>query len=750
MEPIATLAIAALAALQITPIPLQQSTDAVVAVRPATRVLHLDTLRISVAIVDNTATTEIEQVFNNPSPVPSEESYLWPIPDGASVGKFELWVNGKPSQAELLDKDKARGIYEDIVRRQRDPALLEWAGLGCVKASVFPVPARGQAQVRLRYTTVLESSGGVFEYTLPLRLASIAPQGVRSFVLDGKMDASRAIAAVYSPSHNLDVRREGDLKARFSFEGAQLRLDKDFTLALTPAEKEFGALLLANRAEGQDGYFSLVFAPRFDAGTATLTPKDVVFVVDTSGSMAGEKIEQVKKSLKQIVPRLRSSDRFALTRFATETDAFRAELAAPTTENVAAALSWIDKLEARGGTNIEEALTSALKTIRSDGRLTLVFFLTDGLPTVGTTDGGRLASLVKERNSQSLRIFTFGVGFDVNTQLLDTIARESRAAREYVLPGQDVEVKVSTLFDKVEYPALTNVEVSLEGSGAYDVFPKQLPDLFRGSQLVLAGRYRSDGVKSVKLAGTYGGARREWVYELDFPRASSRHESLLTLWAARKVGYLLDEIRMRGSSKEVVDEIKRLGKEYGIVTPYTSFLVIEEGARLSQATGRGVPSGGVLRFVENGKDGSISLDEEAKESQRRLDELVKRESGEQAVNDSLNANDLALQTAAPLGPATPAGGGGASFERDLGNARARAVAQQLTRFVNNQQFTNVASTWIDNRFTEKDRAGLVKVRFLSDDYFGLLKKAPELNSCFALGPRVIVQWRGQFYEVTES
>jgi Ca-activated chloride channel family protein len=771
-----TFHLAGAAALAVLPIARQiisspqQDGPATVVVRPG-RALQLETLKATIRIRDAAATTDLELAFRNVNNAPAEETFLWPVPDGSSVSKFELWVDGKPQKAELLDKDKARGIYEDIVRRQRDPGLLEWAGYGCVRASVFPVPARGEGRVRLSYQTLMPASGGAFEYSLPLRMTAAAPQGVRSFVIDGSIESSRALAAIYSPSHNIDIRRSGDLAARFSFETNNTRLERDFTLAISPAEKEFGAMLLAHR-DGGDGTFSLVLAPRQDLASESIQPKDVIFVVDTSGSMAGEKIEQVKKALQQCVPRLNRNDRFSIIRFSTEAEAFRGALASPTKEMLEDASRWIQKLEARGGTNIDEALASALAIASprsveglppappSDGRLTMIFFLTDGLPTVGTTDVQSLLSIARERNRQGLRIFTFGVGYDVNTQLLDKLAGDSRAAREYVLPGQDVEMKVSALFDKVAFPALTDVSLSFDGAEVYDVYPKQTPDLFRGAQLVVCGRYRSEGKKTVRLSGALGNARREWIYELDFPRQTQRNDSLPVLWASRKIGFLLDEIRLRGSSREIVDEVRRLGREYNIVTPYTSFLVVEEGQRLSAA--RGITTGGRAQLERLSEDGRKvvdelrldSFDDDAKESLKRIGYLSGKASGEDSVRDSMNSFELASADGAEgkntgLGSA-PAAGSLVAFVRSGGNPeeRGKMLARVLTRNVGNRVFHRVDNAWVDSAFTEAQQKNLVKIAFLSDEYFELLHRAPEISACLALGTRVVVGFKGTFYEIT--
>ncbi|MGH7149070.1 MAG: VIT domain-containing protein, partial [Planctomycetota bacterium] len=569
--------------------------------------MSLESMRATARLVEGVSTTEIEQVFRNLGPVPAEEEYLFPLPEDAVASDLSLWIDGKETKGELLDRDRARQIYEGIVRRNRDPALLEWVGRGCVRVAAFPVPPGGEARVRLRYTNLLPNSAGAFEYRLPLNLAAIARGGLRSLVVDATIESSRPLAAIYSPTHAVDVRREGDRRARVTLEASNVAADRDFRLLVASADKEFGFVFLPNRREGEAGTFVALFAPRFDLEAGKVLPKDLVMVIDTSGSMAGEKIEQAKGAFRHALGRLRPGDRFNLVRFSSEAEAFREAPVEASPENLEAARTWIGRIEARGGTNIDEGLARALQVSRTEGRVPLLFFVTDGLPTVGVTDEKAILGNARSKNAAGARIFVFGVGNDVNTRLLDTLAEETRAAREYVRGGEDIEVKVSSLVDKVSSPVLAEVSVAFEGADAHDLYPRLVPDLFKGSSLVLVGRYRGEGRKTVRLSGRFADARREWVYEIDLPRVETRNESIRQLWASRKVYYLLDDLRMNGESREVVEEIRRLGREHGIVTPYTSYLVVEEAQRLASARGL---APGQARFADLDGDGRVDLPSE--------------------------------------------------------------------------------------------------------------------------------------------
>ncbi len=779
---------------------------------PATRVsawapeVRLEQVRVVAKVVDGTATTELEQVFRNTGPVEREEVFLLPLPDDTVVSDLSMTVDGKIVKGEILDRGEARGVYESIVRSRRDPALLEWVGRSCVRLSAFPVPPNGEARVKVRYASVLPLAWGAFEVRVPLSLGPVARGSLKSLVFQAAVEFSRPIGAIYSPTHPVEVVRTGDRSARVSMEGSDVRADRDLRLLVAPAQEEIGLLFLAHRPAGEDGTFLALLSPRLDLEPSKVLPKDVVFVLDTSGSMEGEKIAQAKGALRDALAGLNPGDRFHLVRFATDAEAFREGPVPATPGNVEAARAWIDAFEARGGTNLGDALQRALAVPGEPGRLTMLFLLTDGLPTVGTIEEQTLLAEVRQRNVARARIFVFGVGVDVNTRLLDTLAEETRAAREYVAEGEAIDLKVASLVEKVSHPILSDPLLFLEGAETRDVYPKRLPDLFRGSPLVVAGRFRGEGAASLRLRGRFGDGEREWTYSVNLPAVEARNDSIRATWASRKVGYLLDEIRLHGENTELVEEVKRLAREHGIVTPYTSYLVREERRRLS-STWTGPRSAGVaagttpppdrgspsdLGNLPRGSTGGWTAGRRVEEGGATaagvgatgtptaapatpdglpVREPIDREadgvgvgstghyglaaSGGKAVEESLEAKRLKEET---VGDTTggfsrthygAAFGGRRAAGGSSGGRSGRPVEalQSSVRRVGAKVFHLVASVWMDTAFTEQDREKIVPVAFLSEEYFALLAREPDLAPVFALGPRVLVGWKGKFYEV---
>ncbi|MCH7527164.1 MAG: VWA domain-containing protein, partial [Planctomycetes bacterium] len=537
-------------------------------------------------VTDRVAVTKIDQTFHNPYPNRIEGVYLFPLLGDASVSGFSMFVDGREIKGELLDRDEARRTYEGIVAKMRDPALLEYVGSRLYKARIFPIPANGDVRVTLQYTQTLPFDGGMATITLPLRgdAHSPEPAGATSVVVNIRSQVP--IKNVFSPTHAVSVHRT-DYQASVSYESEGKRQDRDFTLHYTLSDKDFGLAMLTYRDGTEDGFFMARIAPKAKIDADQIEPKDICFVIDTSGSMSGQKILQARNALKYCLTHLNSADRFNIVPFSHEPRPFAPHLQPASESNVRDAVAFVEKITAEGGTNINDALLTALKSSPATDttRPYMVVFLTDGLPTIGETQTDKIINNVAQANSTRVRLFVFGVGHDVNTNLLDRLAEGNRGARRYVQPNESIEVKLSNFYRQIADPVLADLELIWGGLEVYDLFPRQLPDLFSGAEVVLLGRFRNHGPKAIELKGTRRGATERFVYEYNFLQRETDHGFLPRLWAIRKVGYLLDEIRLHGRNPELKESVVKLAKRYGIVTPYTSFLVTEE-AKLAQRAGR--------------------------------------------------------------------------------------------------------------------------------------------------------------------
>lgn len=531
--------------------------------------------RVEITVDSGLATVTIDQTWRNTTDRPLEATYLFPVPKAGVVTGFELEVNGKLQKGEMLERDKARRIYEDIVARMRDPGLVEWMERDLFQVRIFPVPARGEQRLRLRYAQPLETLAGTYRLTYPLRTASQAARTLEDFTLTVRIRDAVPVGTVYSPTHKIAVSHRGH-EVTVGFEDERVLLDRDFVLYFGVSTQDIGMSAIFHRESGEPGFFLLTAAPRAALESAEVQGKNIVFVLDTSGSMTGEKLAQAKAALRYCIDRLGPDDRFDVLRFSSDVERLSPSgLIVASEPNKRRAQGFIDDFEAAGGTAIDEALQVALASIAQD-RSALVLFVTDGRPTVGEVNAGAILEAAGRKNGGRARIFTMGVGEDLDTHLVDLIADRNGGTSHYVRPGEDVKIAISALYEHIAYPVLSDVTLSVDGVRTFGVLPQRLPDLFRGQQLLVAGRYREGGKARVRLEGRLGRETRRFEIAVDFPESQKDQDFVASIWAHRQVGQLLDQVRLTGETPALREEIVQLAKRYGIVTPYTSWLVVDD------------------------------------------------------------------------------------------------------------------------------------------------------------------------------
>ena len=551
------------------------------------RALPIKSIKIATTIRYQVATTHVEQIFRNNTDATLEGTYFFPIPESASITEFAIWDGANRLVGEVRPREEARRIYEDIVRSRRDPGLLEYAGKDLFQASVFPILPHSEKKLEITYTQVVRAEGGTVSYKYPLGIGRQITQ-IESVAGRIEVESRDALRNVYSPTHAIDVNRTNDRRSVVSFESDAKQELQDFQLFYTISKEDFGLTLLTHREPGKSGYFLLMISPKEDWATQEYTAKDVVFVIDTSGSMAGEaKIEKARAALMYGVRILRPQDRFNIISFAGEERLMEVGLTYADQKGTARGEAFAKELKAIGGTNINQSLLTALSQFSDVDRerAKILVFLTDGLPTVGVTNVERIIDNVRAAAKPGVRLFTFGVGYDVNTALLDKLAAENGGVADYIEPKENLEVKVSNFFARVNHPVLNNVVLDMGGVQTDLVYPRNIPDIFKGSQLTLIGRYNNDidlDRVHLTLTGLSAGMSRTYTYEnLRFPLRTETNDYLPRLWATRRVGWLMEQVRTNGEQQELRDEIVDLGTRYGIVTPYTSYLALEGDARLS-------------------------------------------------------------------------------------------------------------------------------------------------------------------------
>jgi Ca-activated chloride channel family protein len=675
--------------------------------KPVPPPLSIKYHHVEVQIDDQIARTRVDQVFRNNFGGELEGTYIFPIPPGGVINDFSMYVGGEKVEARLLDREAALKIYEDIVRKQRDPALLEYAGRDIFKARVYPIPAFGEKRIGLAYAELVRKDGDLCSYRYSLDTEKFSRDPLEDVKVEVTITSKTTILSVYSPTHQIEVERVSPNKVVVSHREEDSKPDRDFILYYRLSKEAVDVSVLTYKEKGEEGYFLALISPSVWGVDEKILPKDVVFVFDRSGSMAGEKIEQAVSSLQFCLNSLNEGDRFALVTFNDQVEEMSHSLLPASRRNVQDAKDFVRRISASGGTDIDAALSSALAMLESGSRPRMVLFLTDGLPTVGITDIPEIVSRALDSGSKGTRIFTFGVGYDVNTTLLDRLANESKGSAEYVRPGEDIESKVSSLYSKIMNPVLTDISIDFGSVDAGDVYPRVIPDLFKGSQLIVVGRYADSGRTKVVLEGKMEGKTRRFEYSVTFGNGAQGNEFIPLLWASRKIGYLVDEIRAHGRNEELVEEIVRLSKKFGIMTEYTSFLVDKD-----------VTIAGVKLY------------EEARTAMAPAEKAA----GGWAVNQSINAKRMKDATSTAFNTYYDASGTEQEF---------RNVTQ-----VGSKAFFQQSGNWVET--TLKSKSNAITVKRFSKAYFQLLQVDPSAGAYLALGQNVLFNMGKQAVQIDES
>ncbi len=702
-----------------------------------------------IALAERVLRYEVTEVFKNTGRSVAEADYIFPLPPGAAFEDLKLSINGELVAGETMSADKARGIYEEIVRRQRDPALVEWMGSGMLRARIFPIAPGEEKKVVVRYQSVAEREGDALRIdyrrgTDPNGTGALAGSGRGLARRDSANDARRGedgewshvrfvyqpgpnYGEAYSPTHTLRTRDEGRLRQVEARGSAS-----DVTILLPLRRANSAALsVLAHAPNDERGFALITITP--PATTRRSVPRDLTFVVDVSGSMAGRKLDQAKSAGRALLETLRPDDRFRIIDFSTDVRAFRDGWTAATRDNLDEARRYLDALRAEGSTNISGALEEALDERRAGDRLPLVVFVTDGEPTVGERNADRIAEMAARRRGDA-RLFSVGVSADVNATLIEQLAVEGHGTAHFVRDSESVERVVSLLGRRLSSPVLTNVRLRANGVRLSQVLPAGALDVFAGQDLVILARYEGAGVATLRLEGESVDGPETWSTRATFPERTRDNPFVARLWAAQRVGWLAAEKRKRGGTSEMDAELKSLGERYGIPTEFSSYLVVEPG--MSVANGQRAAGQGVTLQDVVTTGAAIS----SSDARRTMSKEKRGVAGGNAAVPAPAARPAPSESEARFEAAKAAAAQReAKSVAELDAADDRAGAANSQRRVANRLFTLVNGVWTDARYTPTMRT--VTVKPFSPAYFALVQRFGELAAPFALGDRVIVAGR---------
>lgn len=690
---------------------------------PAMRLIEQE---VKVDIRDHGAVTHVSQVFQNPTSQQLEAVFYFPIPEGATTTDFALWMNGERIRGEVLPRAQARATYESIVRRMRDPGLLEYVDAQLFQASIYPVPPNGTQKVEIQYAATLQEQNGSIRYTLPIHESTQRQQA--RFTVSGTVSSSIPLVRVYSPDPLLDVHTINPSSARFGFESSGEEIPKSIELFMTRSADDVGISLLTWEGDGgrnEAGYFMLTLSPTEALKQLRILPKQITFVLDTSGSMRGVKWDQAVQALLYGINALRSEDTFNVIGFSTGvTTAFERPIVA-SDSGKQRGRDFVNDLMARGNTNISGALDAALAQPEQAGRPHTILFITDGLPTEGITAIPELLRHAEQGlESDQRRLFAFGVGYDVHTTLLDGLADKGRGRSDYVRTNEKIQDKLGPLVDRISSPLLTNLSLDFGSAEVTEMYPSAIPDLYQGESVTIFGRYKSSVSATVRVRGFAGNetwTRRATLRFGEDGGAQSRLSFIGNLWANRRVADLLRDVREQGETPTRVEEIVALASRWTIVTPYTSYLALDPSEVIDRPTPIGIMPEPNPVPMPRPSHPNISPRSEASRGSA--------------------AADLAYAPAPSVGRSAPASSvGRAAVEESLAmgemerSERTTSVATSTTvQHVAGRRFDRRGDVWV-----ESGVSGTVdqRVTYMSDAWFTLQRRSADVRAILALGEKV--------------
>ncbi|UCF61918.1 MAG: VWA domain-containing protein, partial [Anaerolineaceae bacterium] len=680
---------------------------------------------VKVTIQDTDARTRVDQRFLNPYSETIEIRYIFPLPPLASIQDFRIQLDGQSVPVDKLNSLESEMFLRNAVTYQRDPSLLQFFGWEAYAVNLN-LPPSGSVTMLLEYSETLPARGELFHYFYTLGTERYSVALLQDVSVEVDVFAEESVAAVYSPSHSIMTERIGPRHVRASFHQQNVLPIDNFELyfAITDGPLGAGFLSHADRERDEEGHFLFLLSPSSVMDADVAMPKDIVFVIDRSGSMAGEKIDQAKSAMQYILGKLGEGDRFAIVSFDDRIESPSNELQRVTNRSIQDARSYVSRLYDRGNTDIDGALRRGITLIERAGfrpdASRMIVFLTDGLPTAGVTDERVIVDRVRQSNEElQVSLHVFGVGYDVNTHLLDDLASQNNGTVTYVQPGDSLEGALTSFYGLIAHPLLTDLELRFEGLTVTDVYPRQLPDLYFGSSIAVTGRYT--GVKSdkvdIRLFGRVAGEPTIQVFNFSVDE-EAENPFIPRLWATRRIGDLLDEVRVDGESDALVEEIETLGLRYGIVTPYTINIV--------EAQLNGVSSDAFMQLYRQDLDGDGVLD-------------INKVSGEATVG--ARVQNLTYQQAMQSNQAT---GSNIYNNGDKSVAQVGYYALDMELFVKRGLDPNVS---LDENWLAGNADHVIL--FGSDEYFELAKD-PSANQILQAGPNVIFEYDGKVVAVQEN
>lgn len=680
----------------------------------------VQSLNVDADVSDSVAKVTVTQTFKNEGTTTIEATFLFPLPYDGAIDSMTLLVDGKEFPAKLLDAKEARSVYESIVRKKRDPALLECVGSGMFQTSAFPIPAGETRSVTIEYSQILRTSDGLTEFFFPLNCAKYTSKPIEKTKFRVAISGETELKNVYSPTYDVQIERNGQKAAVVQYETQDRALANDFRLFFDQSSDELTAKLLSYRPNAsEDGYFLMLASPKIAESQDQALPKTLILALDVSGSMTGEKIEQARESLKFVLERLHDGDKFNIVTFNSKVQLYKEELTVSTAESRADAIAFANSVRASGSTNIEDALKTSFAQFDKDDSSNAKYFvfLSDGDATVNECNDIKLAEIGRNANKAKARVCTFGVGFDVDSRLLDRLVSDGRGRGEYVKPNENIETYVAKLYSHIESPVMTDVAFNFALKNHPDekfltnlVYPSDAIDVFAGEQIVILGRYAKSGDAAIEAKGKLGKEDAQFSFDGSLVEKSEddSYSFIERLWAARRIGEIVDQLDLNGVNDELVKELVALATKHGILTPYTSFLADDSVALDSVRTNVSFANNNAMMLTSQNANASGFSQRVMKQQYRNMNSLDQ---------ESVAQESLVLAQSAPqrsMGGGSMSGGsmsGGRARGTAMGMGGAMAMSMNAAparSFDNNNNNSNLAAAPADEPFVQNNAAEAIR------------------------------------------
>jgi Ca-activated chloride channel homolog len=542
--------------------------------------MWIKTVDATTTIEGQIAVTQVHQVFRNEMNATVEAVWMFPLPENAVVVELFYKFNGQWYEGAIRERAEARAAYEERIRWNLDPALLEYMGDNLYRLSVAPINALSDVETKITYVEMLPYEFGTVDFEFKLSAVGMSPKPLQRVSFNGLFTSDNPYKSFESPSHGgttaMGITQNGDAEYSVVFGDESFMPDRDLSIQFETQRDEVDVNVIRytptpTDSIGEDSYYAVWITPPDDLGENEIIPKKIVFTADVSSSMEGERIEQLKQSLHEFLKYLQPEDKFNIVTFGTSVTSFKPDLVRATPENLEDSGAFVTDIGALGLTDINGALQTSLTQSFSDDYANMIVFLTDGYPTWGETWVPNIVTNVNNANTQNVRLFSFGVGENVSKPLLVQIAVENGGYAEFIEQDDDIATIIGNHFRRISKPVLTDLDIRIEGLVTSDKFPRPLADLFWGSQVMQMGIYKNSGTLPVYLSASIGDTRFSFESFEDFSNVPGGHRFIPRLWAKAKIDYLLDQISIYGERDELVNQVIELSLKFQILTPYTAF-----------------------------------------------------------------------------------------------------------------------------------------------------------------------------------